>query len=132
VLQVINEQITQCVYDYYLSTAEVQQADEQLIAAANKNLQKELKKFPAVKKVELSTDVSRGLPSEEILKQEKKKGGRPRRHSLTRTDGLEQIPDRKHREKRAEEREMPCAPDKVSTLRQISRRPLRPQIMIMS
>jgi universal stress protein A len=74
VLHVVHEQITQCVYDYCLSTAEVQRAEEQLIAAAKQNLEKQLAKVPAVKEVELTADVRKGIPSEEILKEEEEKG----------------------------------------------------------
>jgi universal stress protein A len=74
VVHVIHEQITQCVYDYCLSTEEVQRAEEQLIAAAKQNLQKQLAKVPAAKEVELTADVRKGIPSEEILKEEQDKG----------------------------------------------------------
>jgi len=73
-LHVIHEQITQCVYDYCLPTAEVQRAEEQLVASAEQNLQKQLEKFPAAKEVEVSTDVRKGHPSEEILKEEEERG----------------------------------------------------------
>ncbi|HVN24322.1 MAG TPA: universal stress protein, partial [Syntrophorhabdales bacterium] len=74
VLHVIHEQITQCVYDYCLPTAEVQRAEEQLMASAKQNLQKQLEKFPAAKEVEVTADVRKGHPSEEILKEEEEKG----------------------------------------------------------
>jgi len=74
VVHVIHQQITQCVYDYCLSAAEVQRAEEQLITAANQNLQKQLAKFSTAKEVELTADVRKGHPSEEILKEEEEKG----------------------------------------------------------
>ena len=74
VLHVVHEQITQCVYDYCLSAAEVQRAEEQLMAAAKQNLEKQLAKVPAAKEVELTADVRKGIPSEEILKEEQEKG----------------------------------------------------------
>ena len=74
VLHVVHEQITQCVYDYCLSAAEVQRAEEQLIAAAEQNLQKQLAKFSTAKEVEVTADVGKGHPSEEILKEEEEKG----------------------------------------------------------
>ena len=74
VLHVVHEQITQCVYDYCLSAAEVQRAEEQLIAAAKQNLEKQLAKVPAAKEVELTADVRKGIPSEEVLKEEQEKG----------------------------------------------------------
>ena len=74
VLHVVHEQITQCVYDYCLSAAEVQRAEEQLTAAAKQNLEKQLAKVPAAKEVELTADVRKGIPSEEILNEEQEKG----------------------------------------------------------
>jgi nucleotide-binding universal stress UspA family protein len=74
VLHVIHEQITQCVYDYCLSTAEVQRAEEQLLGAAKQNLDKQLAKFPTAKEVELTADARKGIPSEEILQEEQEKG----------------------------------------------------------
>jgi universal stress protein A len=74
VLHVVHEQITQCVYDYCLSAAEVQRAEEQLMAAAKQNLEKQLAKVPAAKEVELTADVRKGIPSEEILNEEQEKG----------------------------------------------------------
>jgi universal stress protein A len=74
VLHVMHEQITQCVYDYCLKMEEVQRAEEQLIAAAREGLEKQLAKFPRAKEVELTADVRRGIPAEEILKEEQEKG----------------------------------------------------------
>ncbi len=74
VLHVVNEHITQCVYDYCLKAEEVQRAEEQLIGAARQDLEKQIAKFPRAKEVELLTNVRTGLPSEEILKEEEEKG----------------------------------------------------------
>ena len=74
VLHVVHEAITQCVYDYCLKIEEVQRAEEQLIAAARKSLEKQLAKFPRAKEVELTADVRKGIPAEEILKEEQEKG----------------------------------------------------------
>ncbi len=74
VLHIVHEQITQCVYDYCLSAIEVQRAEDQLLAAARQNLTKQLAKFPAANEVELTADVRKGLPSEEILKEEQENG----------------------------------------------------------
>jgi universal stress protein A len=74
VLHVVHEQITQCVYDYCLKAEEVQRAEEQLIATARQNLEKQLAKFPRTKEVELTADVRKGIPSEEILNEEQEKG----------------------------------------------------------
>ena len=74
VLHVVHEQITQCVYDYCLSAAEVQRAEEQLMVAAKQNLEKQLAKVPAAKEVGLAADVRKGIPSEEILNEEQEKG----------------------------------------------------------
>jgi universal stress protein A len=73
-LHVVHEQITQCVYDYCLSAGEVQRAEDQLMAAARQNLEKQLAKSPAAKEVEVTADVKKGHPSEEILKEEEEKG----------------------------------------------------------
>ena len=73
-VHVVHEQITQCVYDYCLSADEVERAEGQLIAAARQNLEKQLAKFPRAKEVELIADVRKGIPAEEILKEEKEKG----------------------------------------------------------
>ena len=54
VLDIVHEQITQCVYDYCLSTAEVQRAEEQLLAVAKQNLQKQLAKVPTAREVGLT------------------------------------------------------------------------------
>lgn len=45
-----------------------------MIAAAKQNLQKQLAKVPAAKEVDLTADVRKGIPSEEILKEEQEKG----------------------------------------------------------
>ncbi len=74
VLHVVNEQITQCVYDYCLSAAEVERAEAQLLGAARQNLQKQLAKLPQAQEVELASDVRKGLPAEEILNEEHEKG----------------------------------------------------------
>jgi nucleotide-binding universal stress UspA family protein len=73
-LHVVHEQITQCVYDYCLSAGEVQRAEDQLMAAARENLEKQLAKLPAAKEVGVTADVKKGHPSEEILKEEEEKG----------------------------------------------------------
>ena len=62
------------MYDYCLSTAEVQRAEEQFFAAAKQHLQKQLAKFPTAKEVELTADARKGIPSEEILQEEQEKG----------------------------------------------------------
>lgn len=74
VLHVMNEQITQCVYDYCLDAAEVKRAEDQLIAIARQNLEKQIAKFPRAKEVELTAEVRKGMPAEEILKEEQEKG----------------------------------------------------------
>lgn len=74
VVHVVHEQITQCVYDYCLNAEEVQRAEDQLVATARQNLDKQLAKFPRVKEVELTADVRKGLPAEEILNEEQEKG----------------------------------------------------------
>jgi len=74
VLHVVHEHITQCVFDYCLSTAEVERAEAQLMGAAKQNLEKQLAKFPRAKEVELTADIRKGIPAEEILKEEEEKG----------------------------------------------------------
>ncbi len=74
VVHVLNEHITQCVYDYCLSTAEVKKAKEQLISTAKKNLDKQLSKFPPVKPGTVKAEVKSGIPSEEILKSAQENG----------------------------------------------------------
>ena len=74
VLHVVHEHITQCVYDYCLSAAEVDRAEAQLMGAARQNLDKQLAKFPQALEIELTSDVKKGLPAEEILAEEKEKG----------------------------------------------------------
>ncbi len=71
-VHVIHGEITQCVYDYCISSEEVKKAEEQLTTAARKNLEKQLAKFPAAKQVKVSPLIRRGHPSEELLKTEKK------------------------------------------------------------
>lgn len=74
VLHVVHEQITQCVYDYCLSADEVERAEGQLIAVARQNLEKQLAKFPRAKEIELTADIRKGIPAEEIMKEEEEKG----------------------------------------------------------
>ena len=74
VLHVVHEQITQCVYDYCLSADEVQRAESQLMGGAKQNLEKQLARFPRSKEVELATAIRKGIPAEEILKEEEEKG----------------------------------------------------------
>lgn len=60
--------------DYCLDAAEVKRAEDQLIAAARQNLEKQIAKFPRAKEVELTAEVRKGMPAEEILKEEQEKG----------------------------------------------------------
>jgi universal stress protein A len=74
VLHVVNEHITQCVFDYCLRADEVERAQRELIASARQDLGKQIAKFPRAKEVELVADVRTGLPAEEILKEEEERG----------------------------------------------------------
>jgi len=71
---VIHDDVRQCVIDYCITDEVMRQVEEQMMAAAKENIQKQLERFPQAKEVEVFTDVAKGVPSEAILKEEKKKG----------------------------------------------------------
>jgi universal stress protein A len=73
-LHVVHLAIQQCVVDYCLSEEMMQQLEDQAIGSVRESIKKELDKFPRVREVEVITDVKRGFPAEEILKEEKEKG----------------------------------------------------------
>ena len=72
-LHVIHEAMHQCASDYCLSDEMMQQMDGGMMSAAQQNLQKQLAKFPDAKQVEVISEVRRGFPSDEILKEQQEK-----------------------------------------------------------
>ncbi|HVN22455.1 MAG TPA: universal stress protein [Syntrophorhabdales bacterium] len=72
-LHVIHEAMHQCAADYCLSDELMRQMENGMTSAAQQNLQKQLAKFPAAKEVEVITEVRRGFPSDEILKEQQEK-----------------------------------------------------------
>ena len=73
-LHVVHEEIHRCAADYCLPEDMLQQMETGMMSAAKENLEKQLAKFPQAKDVEVVTDVRKGFPSEEILKEQQEKG----------------------------------------------------------
>ena len=72
-LHVIHEAMHQCAADYCLSDELMRQMENGMTSAAQQNLQKQLAKFPAAREIEVITEVRRGFPSDEILKEQQEK-----------------------------------------------------------
>jgi universal stress protein A len=73
-LHVVHEAIHQCASDYCLSAELMQQMESGALAAAQENMQKQLAKFPESKEVDVVSQVRRGFPSDEILREQQAKG----------------------------------------------------------
>lgn len=73
-LHVVHEEIHRCAADYCLPEDMLQQMETGMMSAAKENLDKQLAKFPQAKDVEVVTNVRKGFPSEEILKEQQEKG----------------------------------------------------------
>ena len=66
--------VSQCAADYCLDTATVKQAEDSELLKAKEMMQKELKKFPEFREIEVISDIREGEPVEEILKEQEEKG----------------------------------------------------------
>jgi universal stress protein A len=73
-LHVVHEEVRRCASDYCLPEDMLQQMETGMVSAAKENLEKQLAKFPQAKDVEIVTNVRKGFPSEEILKEQQEKG----------------------------------------------------------
>lgn len=73
-LHVLHENIRQCGGDYCLSDELMHQMEEQMLSGAREALQKQLAKFPQAGNVQVTTEVKRGFPAEEILKAQEERG----------------------------------------------------------
>jgi universal stress protein A len=73
-LHVVHEEVHRCAADYCLPEDMLQQMETGMMSAAKENLEKQLAKFPQAKDVEVVTNVRKGFPSEEILKEQQDKG----------------------------------------------------------
>jgi universal stress protein A len=73
-LHVVHEDIHRCASDYCLPEEMLQQMETGMMSAAKENLDKQLAKFQQAKDVEVVTNVRKGFPSEEILKEQQEKG----------------------------------------------------------
>ncbi len=73
-LHVVHEEFHRCASDYCLPEDMLQQMETGLMNAANENLGKQVAKFPQAKDVKMETNVRRGFPSDEILKEQQEKG----------------------------------------------------------
>jgi universal stress protein A len=72
-LHVIHEAMHQCAADYCLSDELMRQMESGMASAGQQNLQQQLAKFPEAKEVDVVTEVRRGFPSDEILKEQQEK-----------------------------------------------------------
>lgn len=72
-LHVVHEAMHQCASDYCFSDEMMRQMESGMTSAAQQNLQKQLAKFPEAKNVDVVTEVRRGFPSDEILKEQQEK-----------------------------------------------------------
>lgn len=73
-LHVIDEHIQQCSVDYRLSEGVVRKLQRNSIKASREKLQEESDEIKAGKNVDIIFDVKEGVPAEEILSEQKKKG----------------------------------------------------------
>ncbi|OPY68673.1 MAG: hypothetical protein A4E57_01627 [Syntrophorhabdaceae bacterium PtaU1.Bin034] len=73
-LHVIHEDIHACGADYCLSDELMRQVEDNIYSGAKQSLQQQLEKFPQAKNVEVVTEVRRGVPAEQIIEVQEKKG----------------------------------------------------------
>ncbi len=72
-LHVVHQAVHQCVTDSCLSDEIMRQMESNLTAGAQQNLQKQLAKFPEAREVDVVTEVRRGFPPDEIVKEQQEK-----------------------------------------------------------
>lgn len=73
-LHVIDEVIHQCAVDYCLSDDIVKTLEQESFKASKDKLQQEVDALTEARKVEITFDIKRGVPSEVILGEEREKG----------------------------------------------------------
>jgi universal stress protein A len=74
-LHVIDEQITQCIIDFCLSDAVINQIKQQQISTTSDKLQREINGvIEGHRDVDISWDIKTGIPYDEILKMQQDKG----------------------------------------------------------
>ena len=73
-LHVIDDNIRQCAADYCLSNEVVKQFEDESMKTSKDKLQKSVKIASESKKVDISLEIKRGVPSEVILDEQLKKG----------------------------------------------------------
>jgi len=72
-LHVVHEAVHQCAADYCLSDEMMRQMESGMTSAAQQSLKAQLAKFPEAKEADVVTEVRRGFPSDEILKEQQEK-----------------------------------------------------------
>jgi nucleotide-binding universal stress UspA family protein len=71
---VVEDYVQQCVVDYCLDYAEVEQLKAEMMAKAKEKIAREIEKLPQAKEVEIIADIGHGKPYEAILNEEQEKG----------------------------------------------------------
>jgi nucleotide-binding universal stress UspA family protein len=65
--------VIQCAVDYCLDVQTVNEVEQKSIDSAKKMAEEQMAKFPDSKSVDISVDIRRGTPYEEILKDQQEK-----------------------------------------------------------
>jgi len=73
-VHVVHETIRHCGGDYCLSDDLMRQMEEGVLSGARDALRKQLENFPQARNVQVTTEVRRGFPAEEIVKVQEEKG----------------------------------------------------------
>lgn len=71
---VIEDKISHGIDDYDQTLHSFKRIEKRLVSAAKKHLQKQVDKFPQAKEVEVVSEFTMGVPSEEILRFQKEQG----------------------------------------------------------
>jgi nucleotide-binding universal stress UspA family protein len=71
---VIDDGFQQCAVDYCINEGDVQRILKESIKNAQDKLHQEVKKITDSSKIEIAYDAKRGIPYEEILKEQEEKG----------------------------------------------------------
>jgi nucleotide-binding universal stress UspA family protein len=71
---VIEDKITHGIDDYDQTLQSFKRIEKHLVNAAKRHLKKQIDKFPQAKEVEVISEFTMGIPSEEILRAQKEKG----------------------------------------------------------
>ncbi len=70
----VAEPITQCAGDYCLDAAAMLQAEEDARSAAQEKLEKEIAQFSDDRDLEIISEIRKGDPAQEILKEQRERG----------------------------------------------------------